>query len=223
MAKAQLGALFGEIHGAAGTAVLVRTKEGLILKPRVRPRYPGTPKQMAYGACFSYATKMWRTLSPEQMAAWKAYAATLAVPRPGDTPLPPQTLRVFIGLTVKLLQMGVAREDLPLLPPTGAFPGDWVRLSPSAPGGLFLQFEADVPNHEGVTTELLIQKLPAAHYRTYPQRYRSAGFFQFASGSMETTIGVPWGRCYACAFRFVETASGRMTGLVECGVVTIPH
>lgn len=86
-------------------------------------------------------------------------------------------------------------------------------------GGSGILFTADRPNREGVTTELVVQKLRSVRSRP-GTRYTTAKFVEFKPGHLDQMVEVPPGT-WACAIRFVETASGRATGVQPIAVVSI--
>lgn len=91
----------------------------------------------------------------------------------------------------------------------------------TANDALAIQFTASAPNAPGVTTELLLQPLESAVRRTYLEKYRHAAFFAFAAGALSVEVPVPTPGWYACGYRFVNTATGQDTGVVECGKVLV--
>ncbi|HZH97937.1 MAG TPA: hypothetical protein VEX38_03120 [Fimbriimonadaceae bacterium] len=238
MAYMKLSCLGEGMHGRVGNVVFLRTLGGTQVRELQIPSDPETPKQFQARRAMTIASRFWRELSTGEMKEWHEYAQAQAVRRPGQPPLVPRADRLFVGLSAKLLQMGVAPDDLPRTPPVGTFPGDAVRVEASpAPNGALpdgeesdspyvldnarrITFTANLPNAQGVVTELLLQRLPRPYYRTYLEKYRTAGFVAFQEDGLEATVQAPYGRCFACAYRFVEASSGRMTGLIEVGVVS---
>lgn len=82
-----------------------------------------------------------------------------------------------------------------------------------------LTFTASGPNHAGVRTELLYQKLPGKHRLPKPKS-KSAGFASFAPGNLTFTLPVEPGY-YFCSYAFVEAATGRATMVVPLGTVAV--
>ncbi|HZH97622.1 MAG TPA: hypothetical protein VEX38_01510, partial [Fimbriimonadaceae bacterium] len=71
--------------------------------------------------------------------------------------------------------------------------------------GLF--FTATGPNREGVVTELLTQRLASGACRPYLEKYRSAAFVHFPAEEPSHFIAAEPG-WYACAYRFIDAATG---------------
>jgi hypothetical protein len=240
----RLSGLAEGIHGAVGNMVFLRSVDGAILRAWDLPSDPRTNKQVDARNAMRRASSLWGELSPEEMEAWRLYAEARAVRSPGMPPRVPSPLRLFVGLSIKLLQMGVAVEELPRTPPVGPFPGDGILVS-AAPGATdepsFMDaqlsasiggpetgelepsvlFSADAPNRIGVVTELLTQELRRPYYRTYREKYRTGAFHAFTDATPTAAVHLPMRGYYACAYRFVEAASGRMTDLTEIGVVSV--
>ena len=71
-----------------------------------------------------------------------------------------------------------------------------------------------------VKTELLLQKLVSRARRTYADKYRTAAFVAFATGSLTANVtAAP--ALYATAYRFVNTATGQESGIVPLGIVNL--
>lgn len=217
MATVRISAFVGGLSGRTGNAVFVRTPFGTVL--RERPRAAGNPSgaQNAVRARMRQANAAYRSLSSPQIAAWRAYALALTTAEVAPTGAPAKSgQQVFVAYATKVLQVD-PNAAIPLDPPAAPFPGDGVRLTLVVAPGV-VRLTADAPNHPGVATEILTQPLPSIGCRTYLQRYRSAGFHRFREGALSDELALPVGAT-ALAMRFVETATGRQTPIVELGVV----
>ena len=61
--------------GSAGSGLVFYTKDGVVLaRAKGNSRGSPTPQRSACRARFAYASKAWALLTPEQRAAWAAYA-----------------------------------------------------------------------------------------------------------------------------------------------------
>lgn len=108
---------------------------------------------------------------------------------------------------------------MPSDPPALLFLGDLVRVVPAAVAG-GVRFDADRPSAPGAVTELLAQRLTGPNNAAKADGYRTMGFATFAAGSMSVRFNLAPGP-YALAYRFVEAATGRMTGFLPLGRVVV--
>jgi pyrophosphatase PpaX len=179
--KAKLSIAFEDLRGKAGTLYVTESRIGLQVKPRAAIHNPKTAAQTGTRTHFSRATHTYKSFTPEQVAAWEAYAD-------GQTKTQPITGRVynhapintFVALATKFLQVNPT-GTIPTTPPTTPFYGDSLTLSidPGIPGQLVLQSNA--ANSSGVKTEFLLQPLESETRRPEENGYRSYGFKAFAS------------------------------------------
>lgn len=227
MAKMTASFLFDGISGRVGRAVFVRTKYGAVVRDKPFRRAPSTPAMVEAQARMRTASRAYGTLTREEGIAWGRYAASIAAPDPETgVVVAPSGQQAYNALATRLLQMS-PQGALPRLPPEAPFPGDGVRvtieaetLTPPAalgPGERVVRLRADVPNRPGVVTELRAQPLASIHRRTYASRYRSVAFVPFTEAA--PTHDLPLNGLTAFAYRFVEVATGRVTPLIEIGVV----
>lgn len=219
MATITQGAGFGTISGRAGNAVFARTMGGTVL--RERPGYlpPRTTAQDAHAWRMKIVHTLWEALTDEEFEAWQAYALAQMVRNPQTGGLrKPSPYNLFTGLGIKYLQVH-GGHAVPTLPPTGRFLGDLLTPTVSgAPEALVLH--ADGSNAPGVLTELLAQRLVRARNAPKTKSYISQGFYRFENGA-PIAVPVPSQWTYACAIRFVEAATGRMTEMYPIGRATV--
>lgn len=217
MSLLKLGTFAGNLYGASGNAVYVRSPYGTILRNRPMVWNEPTQAQRDCRARMTLVGRAWSGLSLDEAAAWKRYAQALAASEPPTDGAPPPTAQqVFVRLGLKVLQVD-PDATVPTLPPTSAFLGDAVVVSAEAlPGAL--RFTASEPNAPGIVTELLIQPLRSVHRRTFLSRYRTAAFVPFSGGAYDVAVkpGV-----VAAAYRFVRAETGQETGIAELGVFVV--
>lgn len=211
MAKLVPGSAFVGLSGKFDTAVLVRTPGGTVMRPRIVPHNPKTPKQQAWRAAMRAAGQAYRTLSLAQHEAWQAYARSTV---PAGQSLP-NVAGVFVALAAKVVQIDPSAE-IPLDPPTVPFYGEAINVQVADEVG-WVQFTATGPNAEGVATELLVQKIAAPFNSAPISFYRSQRFVTFEPGVLSAYVELPPG-WYACAVRFVRPATGQCTGVLPVGV-----
>ncbi|MBS1715098.1 MAG: hypothetical protein JST30_12260 [Armatimonadetes bacterium] len=219
MAKARLSALLEDASGKLGRDYIARGRSGLVVRKKACYTFPSSPAFAAAGGRLKQANAVWNTLSMEQAAAWADYAATIVRSgRVSGRSYSPTGKNAFVGLAVKVLQVDPMAE-VPTSPPVGGYVGDDVVVVTRAEGGLV--FEASGPNRPGSVTELLVQRL--VNERRRPDGdYKSMGFVAFSPGHLAHTLPVEPG-VYACGYRFVEAATGRMTEAWLTGVRIVPE
>ena len=61
--------------GRKGSVVYLNTRDGKVARQYVCPRNPRTPEQKAHRSNLRAVLRRWRTLTPEQRAAWCMVAA----------------------------------------------------------------------------------------------------------------------------------------------------
>lgn len=199
---------FADLRGGMNSHVLVLTRSGLSVRRKPRYKYPVDPAVLEGSLRMQSASAIYSTFSASEAAAWRRYAATLARVDPvSGKQYTPAGRNAFIGLAVKFQQVNPEAE-IPRMPPVGDFAGDVVTVSAAAVAG-GIRFTADRANAVGVTTELMLQKLP--NVRRMPGKvYKAVAFEAFEPGSLAVDVPMEPG-VYACAFRFVEIATGRQT------------
>lgn len=218
MAKARTGALAGAVSGRVGNVVFADTPHGTVIRELPEQSRKISEAQAWVRMRLGRASAAFRAMTIEQAAAWRTYAEGLNAGMPESrTRGGISAQQAFNALTTKLLQID-PQAEIPLLPPSEPFGGDALvfALAP-APGGV--EVSVDRANAPGVVTELLLQRLPSVHCRTYMQRYRTAGFFGFGSG-LSTVLPCAAG-VWAVAARFVRAGTGQAGPVMELGVVVV--
>lgn len=207
-----MGPYLRNIRGTWAGAVIQGGAEGLITREYVTPKNPQTAAQMAIRANFAAASEAFRNMTPTQLTNWENYAMSLSRTNPvNGRKGPPNAIQVFVGLASKYLQVNPGGA-IPMSVPTTGFKGDSVVLTATGGTGK-VTFTADKPNASGVTTELLIQRLPSPNRKPSKGHYKTATFFQFQSGTLTKDVTVPPGY-YATAYRFVRTSTGQSSNLI---------
>lgn len=216
MAKAELGVILQDLRGKAGNAVFTKSKDGIVLKPRVKGKNPRTPAQQSIRANLTSAATTYKNFTSTQAAAWEAYANTLTHKNSvTGKSFKPSAMNVFTGLATKFLQ-ATPGGTIPTTPPTSSFTGDTITLTTSGSTGK-VTFTASGANAANVKTELLLQPLASADRKPQNNGYRSKAFVAFATGSLSFDVLVPAGY-YAAGYRFVNSLTGQETALVTLPV-----
>jgi hypothetical protein len=229
MAKARFSMAFEEAAGNLGANVVVRGKSGPVVRRQAVYKRRSTPEQLVQEGRLKAVAAIWSEFGAAEAQAWNAYAATIEK-RDSVTGVvySPSGYNAFSALALRILQMD-ASAAVPHWPPSGTFAGDEIivdlRFSIDDLGTFLsvrsgaITFEASGANVPGVVTELMIQKLANVR-RTPTTQYKSAAFVAFDTTHLTADVPVEPG-IYACAFRFVERATGRATGIQTLGVVTV--
>jgi hypothetical protein len=184
-------------------------------KPR---RLPTDTSQPVAENPWTQAMAAYNAMARAQSQIWNRYAATLTHRDP-VTGVACHTTgqKVFVVLSTAFLQVNPG-GTIPLVPPTVPFAGDNAVVTATGGTGQIV-FTASGPNAVPAKTEILLQSLKGAH-GTPSRSYTSAGFVAFAAGGLTHAVSAMPGR-YACAYRFVNTATGQMTEPIEIGVVRV--
>ena len=219
MAKIAFSPLVNEVRGKMGTVVFTNAKNGPTARAHGSVRNPKSLAQRAVRSYLSKAAKTFKTMTTTQAAAWNAYGSTIVRHNPvtGET-FTLSGISAFVELTAKLLQLNPT-ASIPLAPPTSEFPGDTITLTATAGTGQ-VTFTASAPNAIGVTTEVLLQKLPSLNRKPNPDGYTHAGWKAFFGGSLDLVVSMPAGY-YAAGYRFVKTATGQASPIVTLPVQTV--
>lgn len=217
MAKAELGVLLQDLRGKAGNVVFQKSKEGLIVRPRVRGTNPNTPAQVAVRTSLTRASQAFEALTLTQNLAWKSYASTI-IRHSGAKSYSPTAINAFTELAAKFLQVNPS-GTIPLTPPATQFNGDTITITASASAGK-VTFTASAANATNVKTEFLLQPLKNINRKPSAKGYRSKGFFAFVVGTLTHDVTVPAG-FYAAGYRFVNTLTGQATEPVYLTTQTV--
>ena len=219
MAILKLGAFTKSLRGKAGNTAFLETKLGTQARDVTYPTGEPTPAQQRVWLNMKQDGAAWQALSVENAEKWRAFASNLTLKaKKAGKPFVPNGYQIFTAYTTKWLQIHGSGQP-PVSPPTGEFGGDTLPVRAVAVTGAIV-WEADEANLPGVATEMLLQKVKGKHRKAGSSGYVSQGFVTFTSSVSEKTVTVPAGY-YAAAYRFVEPATGRETGIVPIGMLTV--
>lgn len=220
MAKAELGILLQDLRGKAGNVVFQGSRDGLVVRPRVKGTNPDTPAQQTVRDNFSTAGSFWRSFTPTQIQAWRNYAANItkhnSVTGKAYHPTP---FAAFVGLASKFLQVNPG-GTVPTEPPANHFDGDDLTWTVTPAAGK-ITFTPSAANSTNCTTEFLLQPLANANRKPSKKAYKSYGFHHFASTTAwDVNVG---SGTYSVAIRYVDSTTGQETSpeYLEIGQVTI--
>ena len=220
MAKFAFSALVENASGRMGSVVWTRARNGATARTWTQVSNPRTNAQTQVRQSFAQAARTFANMTPAQAAAWNAYGQTITRTNPlnGKT-YHPAGIDIFMAYATKFLQLSPS-GTIPVAPPASPFVGDSISLTAESESPGVISFNASGPNSAGVTTELLIQKLPGSNRKPNPEGYQHAAFKVFTSGSLKQDVNVVAGH-YAAAYRFVKNSTGQATELVTLPVMTI--
>ncbi len=207
MAQASISVLLEGLRGKAGSVVFVNTKDGVIVRPRVSPANPRTAGQISARSNLSHAATLFKNMTQANAEQWSQHAQTQNS-RNSETgkSRPLSGITAFTQLTSKFLQVNPG-GTVPMTPPATAFTGDTVTITTQAHDG-GLTFTASDANADGVTTELLLQRLPSQNRTPTHNGYRTKRFYTFTDGALSIVVPTTPG-WYVPAVRFVNTATGQ--------------
>ena len=182
-------------------------------------RNPRTPAQIAVRNNLTKASGAFKNLSPAQLTTWQTYAAgqTKRDPRTAKT-YTPSAITAYTALATKVFQVNSAAVA-PTNPPALAFLGDTITVTAAGASGK-VTFTGSAANGTLITTELLVQPLKSRNRAPQPKGYRTKGFKAFAAGALtqDVTLAAGW---YVPAYRFVNTTTGQVTGMVVLPMVQV--
>ena len=215
MAKIAYGAAVSNIRGKVSGTIFSKSRSGPTLKAYAVPKNPRTQAQTTSRSNFARASAQYAALTQTQKDGWADYAAGLTYTDhvSGETYTPTGS-NVFTGLASKFLQVNPA-GTIPVATPPSHFTGDTVTVTATGGSGKLI-FTANAANTEGVTTEILLQKLRSAGRTPAPDGYRTKQFNVFATGSLVLNVTLSSGY-YAAAIRFVNRTTGQETPPVALG------
>lgn len=218
--KAALSIAFNDLRGKAGTVVVSKGKSSLVVRPRKSGKDPRSAGQEAIRFYLAKAAQAYKALTPTQIQAWKTYALTITKidPVSGQT-YHPSANSLFCGLAAKFLQISPT-GTIPVAPPTSEFIGDSITLTATSPSAGTVTFTSTGANSSGVKTELLLQPLASPNRAPNPKAYRTKSFATFTAMGNTASVTVPAGY-YAAAYRFVKTATGQATELIQLSILTV--
>lgn len=219
MALFKLGAFAQSISGKAGNSVFRSTRSGTVVTDHVIPTNPDTAAQQDVRGYFRKATTKFATFSASVKTSWANYAKNQFTTSKAGKRRSKTAINVYAGLGSKILQVNPT-ATLPEAVPATPFEGDSITLLVEAESPGTLTFTASGPNASGVTTELLIQPLVSPTRKPLKGAYRTATFFTFTSGTLTKNVTVPPGY-YAAGYRFVRTATGQDSQMVQLPVTTV--
>jgi hypothetical protein len=209
--------MVSDAPGDRGDAVIARGYGEADLQRKPRRRSANTAQPAAENP-WTQAMSAYNAMAKAQSQIWNRYAATLTYRDPVTGAACHTTgQKVFVVLSTAFLQVNPG-STIPLVPPTVPFAGDNAVVTATGRTGQII-FTASSPNAAPAKTEILLQPLKGAH--DAPNRsYTSAGFVAFVASDLTHAISAKPGR-YACAYHFVNTATGQMTEPIEIGVVQV--
>jgi hypothetical protein len=106
--------------GRLGTFITFKTRYGQVRRPYVIPKNPRTTAQVGVRSRFGRVSALWRTLTEEQRAAWKAAGAQVRSRGRGGASGPLSGFHFFVKINTNLFHLG---EPLAVDPPNHALFG----------------------------------------------------------------------------------------------------
>jgi hypothetical protein len=99
--------------GRKGAVVYLKTRYGKVARQYVRPRDPRTPEQQGKRSNLVAVCNRWRTLTPDQRAAWRAAAANKYFVTETGRRVRLNCYNFFVGLNMRRADLGLPQFDLP--------------------------------------------------------------------------------------------------------------
>lgn len=219
MARARLGFALSDVRGNMNGVVVTKTRTGLAVRGMPKYKYPKLPAVMEGADRLKAVSAVWSGMNLDQSQAWRRYAESLTKRNPITLETyAPTAKNAYVGLATKFLQINPTGE-IPVWPPAADFLGDDLEIDLTVPGPGEVVFTASAANSPGVAVEIMMQKLLNVH-RSPTKFYKSVLFHTFVEGSLDLTLPLTPGY-YAFAWRFVNMATGQMTGQRTFAVVQV--
>ena len=99
--------------GRKGSVVYVNSRHGKVARQYVRPRNPRTPEQQGHRNNVRAVSGRWRTLTPEQRAAWCVAAANKYFVTETGRQVRLNGYNFFVSLNTRRADLGLPQFDLP--------------------------------------------------------------------------------------------------------------
>jgi hypothetical protein len=99
--------------GRKGMVVYFKGRYGYVARQYVRPQNPRTAKQLRHRDNVRAVTGRWRTLTPEQRAAWRTAAANRYLVTESGDQVRLSGYHLFVSLNVRRADLGLPQFDLP--------------------------------------------------------------------------------------------------------------
>jgi hypothetical protein len=99
--------------GRKGTVVYLKTRHGNVVRQYVRPRDPRTTNQLRSRSNFGAVSRRWRTLTAEQLAAWRNAALNRYIVTRAGRRVRPNCYHYFVSVNTQRADLGLPQFDLP--------------------------------------------------------------------------------------------------------------
>jgi hypothetical protein len=99
--------------GRKGIVVYLNTRHGKVVRSYVRPRDPRTPEQLSNRSNFGAVSRRWRTLTAEQLAAWRIAALDRYIVTRAGRRVRPNCYHYFVSVNTQRADLGLPQFDLP--------------------------------------------------------------------------------------------------------------
>jgi hypothetical protein len=99
--------------GRKGSVVYLNTRYGKVARQYVRPSNPRTPEQQDHRNNVRAVSGRWRTLTPEQHAAWRIAAANSGFVAETGRRVRPTGYNFFVSLNTRRADLHLPQFDLP--------------------------------------------------------------------------------------------------------------
>jgi hypothetical protein len=104
--------------GRVGTVVYINSRYGQLARQYVPPRNPRTPDQQNNRSTFGAVSSRWRTLTPEQSAAWCLAGANKTSLNSAGRTVALSGYNFFMSINARRARLGLPQFDLPPAQPS---------------------------------------------------------------------------------------------------------
>jgi hypothetical protein len=220
MALLKENILSNGISGTVGNAVFADTPQGTVVRSRPRPNNPNTEAQARQRYAFTKAQATYRTLTPQENAAWKRYALSPLSNNP-DTGAPGgrTAYAAWISLSMRWIALH-PDADPPRMPPEFPYAGDPIKFSLTPQANAIVLTATNANSSQTVTVvQWIALEFPSQSFQL--RQMRVAAIHPFTAGNLTLTLPAAPG-WYVVATHFVSTETGQYTASTRSDAVEVP-
>lgn len=209
---AKLGSFLNvtDIRGSVGGNTYSKARVGHTLRARIKGSNPRTTRQSAARANMAEASRQAQAFDATELAAWKAYAASLTKHNSvSGAAYSPSWITAYNELAIPYLGMNPGGTP-PSTPPASPFTGDTITVTAAGASGK-ITFTGSAASTAGIKVALLVQKLTSANRKPNPKGYvlNKWGSIPGTPFHLDTTTLTPG--TYAVGYKFGDDTTGQET------------
>lgn len=184
------------------------------MRERVVPENPKSAAQQNVRGAFGGASKGFKNMPNVDALAWDEFGKT----QRSKTGKPLSGIGAWnrLAIVYRLVNPG---GTPPLTPPEADYLGGGFAVSAASDTGSIVFSGSPTP--AGTVVEVLLQKLPSANRKPTYTGYKTVAYTVFSVTNHNKYVAEVGPGTYAAAYRFVDTATGQQTELVQLNVLGV--